>query len=167
MQKEKKCDLGLQQNTFYKDSILLKLPSEWKKIDTTIYPNPAIKYSRIIYSNDTSSSFMITVNDYAVYNRWEKDFEIMRKEMRGRLYETSLMNDSLIKEELRELNGYKISLTKISYFDGRHNKYACSGNIFYIIPAKKFVHMQMTIAESNQQKADERLDCIFNSLQVK
>lgn len=147
---------------FLSDSVSLKLPAAWIKIDTTSFYDKAGIYNRKIMNNDTSDFALLSVSDYGVYTNVEINEADFFLKMKAKMNESNNGKDSLIEDVIKEINGHRVNFLKYLQVGNKSKIY--DAHIGFILPEKKQVEIQIRTSDKDGLRM---LDCIFSSLRVK
>ncbi len=155
-------DSTMQQVKFLTDQVAVKVPSQWTNIDSTKFYTKSFLYSRVISSPDSASHIWIAANDYSVYEGVNLNFSSIAQEMKAKIKSLKHQTDTLIKEEVKQINGTDVSVLKYLIKDSDMKMYV--GHLLFILPEKRQVEIFIQVKSDNPNDAEKTLDCILSSL---
>jgi hypothetical protein len=155
-------DKDTKEITFVSDSVGLRLPAAWTKIDTTSFYDKAGIYNRKIMNNDTSDFALLSVSDYSVYADVQINEADFFLKMKAKMNESNNGKDSLIDDVTKEINGHRVNFLKYLQVGNKTKIY--DAHIGFVLPEKKQVEIQIRTSNTDGLRM---LDCIFASLKVK
>lgn len=169
--KSDQCHGEFKKYNFLAGNVIVKFPSNWLKVDSTILYSDALEYNLDILSSDTSNYAFISIYNYNGTHIHPFGFNETKEIMKGKILSFSHSSKRLakedIKEDIRSINDCNVDFLKIIFWDTKFKKQACVGHIFFITSEKKYVEILLKSTDIDKLKAEERMNCIFNSLMIK